>query len=180
MAVSVELRRHSARHHDEWGHLTTAGVDLARRIGSSLGPFTLVGSSPLPRAAETAIAMGFGIDFEDHELALVGEAAMSEIDWPMPFGEFARRHRERGGIWQRGRDLVTFLVGVANRLEEGASALLLSHGAVIEMATVAAVADTDFDEWGTHCGHCEGVRFDFEEGRVDAVQLLRVDGATGR
>lgn len=53
---------------------------------SSLGPFTVVGSSQLPRAAETAIAMGSGIDFEDHELALVGEAAMSEIDWPMPFG----------------------------------------------------------------------------------------------
>ncbi len=180
MAVSIQLRRHSARHHDEWGHLTTEGVELARRVGERLGRFDLVGSSPLPRAAETAIAMGVGIDFEDRELALVGEAAMSEIDWPMPFAEFARRYRDHGGIWQRGRKLVTFLVGVADRLDAGASALLFSHGAVIEMAAVAAVPDADFDEWGDHCGHCEGVQLVFESGRVDSVRLLRVDGATGR
>jgi hypothetical protein len=50
-----------------------------------MGRFYLVVSSPLPRAAETAIAMGYGIDREIKDLAVVGEAAMEQIDWPMSF-----------------------------------------------------------------------------------------------
>ena len=68
----VEIRRHSARHHDEWGHLTQAGVELAQRVGATMGRFDLVVSSPLPRAAETAIAMGYGVDREIEDLAVVG------------------------------------------------------------------------------------------------------------
>ena len=53
----LEHRRHSMRV-QPGQHLNQAGVALARRVGETMGPFALVVTSTLPRAYETAIAMG--------------------------------------------------------------------------------------------------------------------------
>jgi len=178
--AAIEIRRHTARHHDDWGHLTNAGVALARQAGSSMGPFDLVVASPLPRAAETAIAMGFGIDREIQELAVVGEAAMAEIDWPMGFAEFARRMIPGSGVATRGAELRDLLATLAADLPHDGAALALSHGAVIEMAAVASCPAADFAAWGGPCGHCEGVRLDYLDAVCVAADPIRVPGATGR
>jgi broad specificity phosphatase PhoE len=39
-------------------HLSQDGIELARLVGETSGPFSLVVTSPIPRAIETAIAMG--------------------------------------------------------------------------------------------------------------------------
>lgn len=180
MESFIELRRHTARHHDEWGHLTQVGVELARRVGSTMGRFDLVISSPLPRAAETAIAMGYGIDQEIQEFAVVGETAMAAIDWPMGFDEFTRRMKPGTGIAQRGGELAALLLSIAQTLPDGGGALVLSHGAVIEMSTIAATPWIDHTAWGPHCGHCEGVRLTHRDGAFSTAEVLRVPGATGR
>jgi hypothetical protein len=51
----IEHRRHSMRH-KPGEHLKQAGVDLARRVGTDLGPFDLVITSATARAFQTAIA----------------------------------------------------------------------------------------------------------------------------
>ena len=56
----LELRRHSKRV-IPGDHLSQAGVNLARRVGEAMGPFGLVITSTLPRAFQTAIAMGFAV-----------------------------------------------------------------------------------------------------------------------
>lgn len=180
MAKQIEIRRHTARHHDESGHLTQAGVELARRVGATMGDFDTVITSSLPRAAETAIAMGYGIDREIHDLAVVGKEAMDEIDWPMGFGEFVRRMRPGTALARRGDELAELLRSIADELPGGGSALLLSHGAVIEMATIAATPDADHAAWRSHCGHCEGVRLTYRSGAFTSAEVLRVKGATGR
>jgi hypothetical protein len=43
-------------------HLSQAGVDLAWRLGETMEPYELVVTSPVARAFETAIAMGFAED----------------------------------------------------------------------------------------------------------------------
>lgn len=180
MAVAIELRRHTARHHDGGGHLTHAGVAVAQRAAGSMGEFDIVGSSPLARASETAIAMGYEIDTEITELARVGAAAMAEIDWPMSFSEFAERMVPGSAVLKRGKELAEVLLSIAHELPAGGSALLLSHGAVIEMAAVASTPWLDHASWGPPCGHCEGIRFRFEDGEVAGAEPLRVEGGTGR
>jgi len=57
----LEIRRHSIRS-KPGDHLSQQGVALARKIGEGMGPFAFVTTSTLPRAFETAIAMGFAVD----------------------------------------------------------------------------------------------------------------------
>lgn len=176
----IEFRRHSARHHDEWGHLTDEGLALARSVGADMGRFDLVVSSPLPRAAETAIAMGYGIDREIPDLAVVGAEAMAEIEWPMGFDEFTRRMTPDSALARRGAELADMLSRIADDLPEDGVALTLSHGAIIEMAAIASAPWIDPAAWGSHCGHCEGVRLTYEGGACAGAEILRVPGATGR
>ena len=171
--TTVEIRRHSARHHDEWGHLTQPGVELARRAGATMGRFDLVVSSPLPRAAERR-------DLEIKDLAVVGEAAMEQIDWPMGFASFVDRMKPGTALARRGAELADVLRSIVQDLQPGSTALALSHGAVIEMATIAATPWINHASWGSHCGHCEGVRLIYQNNRFTAAEILRVDGATGR
>jgi hypothetical protein len=60
----LEVRRHSAtkRSREPGSHLSPEGVDLARRVGRSLGSFASVVTSASPRAIETALAMGYAVD----------------------------------------------------------------------------------------------------------------------
>jgi len=64
----IEIRRHSIRS-KPGEHLSQQGVTLARLVGENLGPFDKVITSTLPRAFETAIAMGFAVD---EQLELLG------------------------------------------------------------------------------------------------------------
>src|SRR3954470_8143082 len=61
---TLEIRRHSMRKSGGGSQLSQAGVDYARMLGASLGPFAQVVTSVVPRARETAIAMGFAVDYE--------------------------------------------------------------------------------------------------------------------
>lgn len=145
-----------------------------------MGTFDVVITSPLPRAAETAIAMGYGIDQEVQDLAVVGKGAMAEIDWPMSFSQFTERTRPGTALAQRGSELSALLLRIANEIGEGRSVLLLSHGAVIEMAAIASTPWLDHTTWGPHCGHCEGVRLTVQEDIFVAAEILRVEDASGR
>ncbi len=66
---TIEIRQHSIRAKPS-DHLNQQGVTLARLVGENLGPFDRVITSTLPRAFETAIAMGFAVD-EQNELMRV-------------------------------------------------------------------------------------------------------------
>ena len=59
--VTLEVRRHTMRV-KPGQHLSHKGVSLARTVGLGIGPFDRVASSNLPRAIETAIAMGTAVD----------------------------------------------------------------------------------------------------------------------
>lgn len=61
---TLELRRHSFRKQGGGSQLSQQGVTYARRLGATLGPFAYVVTSVVPRARETAIAMGFAVDQE--------------------------------------------------------------------------------------------------------------------
>ena len=80
----LEVRRHSIRSPLS-DHLNQSGVTLARLVGQNIGPFDRVVTSTLPRAFETAIAMGFAVD-EQNELmktygSICGVRGNSQTRW---------------------------------------------------------------------------------------------------
>ena len=91
----IEVRRHTMRVRPGQ-HLSQEGVDLARRVGGELGPFNRVITSTIPRAFETAIAMGFAVDEQLEQLGMMGDDVDAEVDWKAGFAEFARVIHRRG------------------------------------------------------------------------------------
>src|SRR5215213_8336379 len=75
----IEHRRHSWRSNGI--HLTQQGIDLARRVGETMGKFDIVITSDLPRAYETAIAMGYAVDSQAKALSKFGKGVETEMAW---------------------------------------------------------------------------------------------------
>lgn len=178
MASTIEVRRHAMRA-PGGVHLVQAGVALARRVGEGLGPFALVVTSPIPRAFETAIAMGFAVDDVDDHLALVPAKVMGRVPWDGGFGAWAaaaaegskplRTHLGQAREW---------LQSVAAALPDGGRALMVSHGGVIESVAIACVGDGAAG-WGEGARYVEGVRLEFDRaaGRFTGGTVLRVTGS---
>src|SRR5262245_3439354 len=90
---TIEIRRHSMRF-KPGDHLNQPGVTLARLIGENLGPFDRVVTSRLPRAIETAIAMGFAVDELNELMSMMPD----EVPWPLPPAEYAAVIRKDGAV----------------------------------------------------------------------------------
>ena len=75
----IEHRRHTMRT-KPGQHLSQAGVNLARRVGEGMAAFDKVYTSPVPRAFETAIAMGYAVDHQVELLASMPSDAEISFD----------------------------------------------------------------------------------------------------
>ncbi len=170
---TIELRRHTMRA-KPGQHLTQAGVSLARRAGEGIGPFDRVITSTVPRAFETALAMGFAVDEELDALAQMGEGVDREIEWPASFGQIAAVMRRGGAAAKFGQRLARLLAEIAAVLPEGGSVLVISHGGIVEAAAVACLPDADHAAWGDYCGYCEGVRLFSDGVRFVRGEILRM------
>ncbi len=171
---SIESRRHTMRTRPGQ-HLSQAGVSLARRVGEGLGPFDRVVTSTLPRAFETAIAMGFAVDEQAPLLAEMGADVDAEVDWTGGFPEFARAIRLGRATARFARAQAELLRAIALALPEGGRALVISHGGIVEAGAIGCLPDADHAAWGQACDYCEGVRLTFDSGRFTDIELLRVD-----
>lgn len=170
---TIEIRRHATRA-KPGEHLSQAGVTLARLTGEGLGPFDGVITSKLPRAVETAIAMGFAVDEQDPLLNPYARAVDKEVPWPASFAEYAAAVDRGGATWKYARQLLQLLTQLAEDLEDGRAVLLVSHGGVAEIAAVACLPDADHTAWGESLDVCEGVRLFWESGKFENAEILRV------
>lgn len=169
----VEIRRHSIR--IEGGqHLSSAGVQLARRVGATMGPFNRVVTSTLSRALETAVAMGFAVDDQTEQLSRLGAEVDSEIDAEAGFAEFGRVISKGGATGLFAVALAAQVRSLALHLPPGGSGLLVTHGGLVEAAAVGCLFDADHASWGPACGYCEGVRLAFNGDRFVSAEVLRV------
>jgi broad specificity phosphatase PhoE len=181
---TIEIRRHAyTKKGEERGkgsHLSSEGVALARRIGGEIGPFDLELTSSVPRALETAIAMGFAVDDQPGALGDLSPEVLAEIGhyerwaWEEPFVTFAQFVRGGGPTTRMGERQREAWVRALESVPGGGRVLIISHGRIIEAGLVTCLPDGDFAGWGAAFRHCEGVRMRFEEGRFQGVQLLRV------
>ncbi len=170
----LEVRRHTMRV-KQGKHLSQDGVTLARRVGGEIGPFARVVTSTVPRAFETAIAMGFAVDEELDELSTMPDAVEDEYDWQSGFEAAAQAVAQDGAAAKFARSQAKLWKSIAQSVPDGGAALAITHGGIVELGAAGCLPEFDFRRWGESCSYCEGVRLSFDGQRFVAAQLLRVD-----
>lgn len=169
----IEIRRHSIRS-SGGDHLNRQGVVLARTVGNGIGPFDFVATSALPRAFETAIAMGFAVDEQNELMNSYGGAVEREAPWPLPFFNYAEIVKQDGTAGDYAHRLMDYYTAILDRLPQTGSALIVNHGGVVELGVVACLPDADYHAWGDSVDYCEGARLFWEDGRFVRGEVLRV------
>jgi len=163
----LEIRRHSLRKDGGGSQLSQQGVDHARAVGATIGPFTRVVTSVVPRARETAIAMGFAVDYEI--VTLAGDPAIyaeaEAVRWweaAQPFGALAELVLGLGAFSLYAHSLAALWRDVLTSLPPDATALFIGHSGELEAALIACYPHADHDSWGRGFAACEGARLKFE------------------
>lgn len=169
----LEVRRHTMRV-QPGQHLSQEGVDLARRIGGQIGPFEFVITSSLHRAYETAIAMGFAVNDQLEELSTLGRGVENEVAWDAGFAAFASACKRTGATSAFVDQQVALWRMIVESVTDGGSALLITHGGIVEAGSVGCLPDADHSAWGPAVSYCEGVRLSFDGERFVAAEILRV------
>ena len=170
---TIEIRRHSIRS-KPGDHLNQQGVTLARLVGQNLGPYDRVVTSTLPRAFETAIAMGFAVDEQVALMSTYGDDVEHEAPWPLSCAGYAEAIRKGGAAAKYADQLAAYYANLADYLADGRAALVINHGGIVEMGAVACLPDADHFAWGSHFECCEGVRLFYEDGKFVNAEILRV------
>ena len=169
---TLEVRRHTMRR-KPGAHLSRGGIELARLVGEGIGPFDLVVTSKIPRAVETAVAMGLEVDETLEELGHLPDDVLSEIEWPTRFADMAKILARKGPSARFSKGQAKLWRSIAAKIPEGGHARLITHGWFIELGAVASLPEADFDPWGGAIGYCEGVRLVYDGDEVRG-EVLRV------
>jgi len=170
---TIEIRRHSIRS-KPGQHLSQQGVSLARKVGENIGPFARVITSTVPRAFETAIAMGFAMDEQNELMSTTGPYVDAEAPWPMSAAEYAKIIRKGKAAARYAEQLADFYQDLANQISDDCAALVINHGGIVEMGAIACLPDADHESWGPHFECCEGIRLSWEDGKFVNAEILRV------
>jgi broad specificity phosphatase PhoE len=170
---TIEIHRHSIRT-KPGQNLSQQGVTLARLVGESMGKFDRVVTSNVPRAFQTAIAMGYAVDEEVELIATFGDDVESECPWPASFADYAAAYHRRGATYSYAQRLAGFYVKLAESLPESGSALVINHGGIVEMSAVGCLPSFDHSTLGDYCECCEGVRLTWDGGKFVNAEVLRV------
>ena len=153
-----------------------------------MGPFDRVATSVVPRARETAIAMGFAVDYRDRHPDLGRGHMAAEFEdnqwWltPRPFEALAKVVTSGGPTHLYANSIVALWRDMMTAIADGSAALVIGHSGQLEAALVACFPKADHASWGGQFGCCEGARltFDGEPARFTGLEFLRETDARGR
>jgi broad specificity phosphatase PhoE len=171
---TLEIRRHTHRHVPQ-PHLSQTGVDLARRAGKGLGQFDRVVTSAIPRAFETAIAMGYAVDEQIEQFGMMRAEVTTTIQWNAGFTAWLKAAQNSPLVAQYTQAMADALRAIVRALPDGGRALIISHGGIVEACVIGCVpAATRFAD-DAACGYCEGARLTFNGDAVSHFEILRVE-----
>ena len=169
---TLDIRRHSMRE-KPGAHLNAQGIALAQLVATHTEIFDLVVTSDIPRAIETAEAMGCIVDEKQAGLGYLPSKVFEQINWPSGIAdvsEIAALNKHCQTFAQLQSEL---WLNIASRISPGEKALIITHGAFIELGLIATLPSIDFSKLGDAFGYCEGIRLFFDDVRISFV-LLRV------
>jgi broad specificity phosphatase PhoE len=95
-------------------------------------------------------------------------------EWDSGFALYSAAMRRGAAVAAYGESLAELWLMIAESLTEGGSALVVTHGGIVEAGAVACLPEVDHAGWGGAIDYCEGVRLSFEDGRFVDVEILRV------
>jgi broad specificity phosphatase PhoE len=170
----VEHRRHTRR--DPGGvHLNAAGLALARKVAPTVGRFDRVVTSPIPRAVETAEALGFPPDAVLPELSPIPDDLNELVERadPRSFADYVHLTRRRRSAAEFAERLSALMREQLSMVPEGGRLLIVSHGGVVEFSAAGARPD-DAITFGPTARLLEGVRFTLEGSEWVRGEAVRV------
>src|SRR5262245_37342848 len=170
---TIKIKRHNIRQ-KPGDHLSQQGVTLARLVGENLGPFDRVVTSTLPRAFETAIAMGFAVDEQNELMSTYSNEVGRAAPWPLSLAGYAEVVGAGGAAANYANQLAGIYAKLANFLADGRAALVVNHGGIVEMGAVACLPEANHMAWGSHFECCEGIRLFWEDDKFVNAEILRV------
>jgi broad specificity phosphatase PhoE len=170
----LDVRRHTIRSLSS-PHISQDGVDLARRVGEGLGKFDRVVTSTLPRAFETAIAMGYAVDEQIEQLGLMGDEVQAVVQWNAGYAAWARAAANSPVVGIYTQSLAELWRSIVRVLPENGRALIISHGGIVEAGTIGCLPSATRVAYGTACSYCEGVRLTFDGDTVVNLEMLRAE-----
>ncbi len=172
----LELRRHTMRT-KPGQHLSQAGVTRARHVGEKMGYFDRVITSTIPRAFETAIAMGFAVHEQYDLLSEMSLEVNLELNLAADIGDFAQVVRQGNTAAKFAAELAHLHRTIASTLPETGRALIISHGGIVELTAIGCLPEADYTSFGVGCDYCEGIQLTFAQGHFTQVKMLRLGNA---
>lgn len=154
----LEIRRHTMRS-KPGQQLSPSGISLAKYVGRSADNFDLVVSSEIPRAIETARAMGFAVNHQIPELGILPEEIFSAVAWPTSIENISKTVNNNEACSLFAGEQASHWYSVLDELSEHQSALIVTHGGIIELGAIGFAPDANHAAWGDAIGYCEGFRF---------------------
>lgn len=166
----LEIRRHSIQGFG--GSLSQEGVELARKAGEQTGPFSLVLTSPIPRAQETALAMGFAVHSTEEWLGFLPDDLQWSLDYRSGFSAFYNAFQENSSFQKQAQIYKDRIQASIQSLDSSQNALIVSHGGTVEMLAIACANNTDFQSWNFGVSQMQGVRIEWNEHGFQSAVFL--------
>lgn len=172
---TLEVRRHAKRK-PPLANLTTEGIARAKAASACDRSYALVITSALPRAIQTAVAMGHGVDQEDWTLGSMGPLVGESIIFDAGFAAIQQAIRSDRAAALYAELQALQLRHYLAQVEPGESVLVVSHGGIAEAGILGLLGTVDMSGFGPSLDYCEGARLEVVGDRCTSVQLLRFDG----
>ncbi len=172
---TLEIRRHAKRN-APLANLTNEGIARAKQASACNRAYAHVVTSPIPRAIQTAVAMGHGVGEEDWTLGSMGALVSESIIFDASFAsiQHAIRSNRAAGLYAELQALQ--LRHHLTQVEPGESVLVVSHGGIAEAGIIGLLPDVDLSRFGPSLDYCEGARLEFVDDRCTHIQILRFEG----
>jgi broad specificity phosphatase PhoE len=172
----LDIRRHAQRQSidDQQSALSTAGREMCEKLAKDAPRYTLVVSSPLPRAKETAQRIAGRLDaVEPALLPDLGSYASSIFGEMKTLADWARLLREHPDAKKFSDEQIPAWARIAARVGEKERVLAVSHGGIIDLPAVLLMEKLRVKVEGASFGYGEGLRVTYAKGQPTAVEVLR-------
>ena len=156
-------------------HLAQAGIEQARAAAAWCDRFDFVVASPLPRADETAIAMGFAVDRTHPAIQELSEQIMNDVQWDGGYSAWAAAYMTKASVIAYVDHVGSLLQTWLGKVPDGGSLLVVTHGGIVEAMAVGLALGDDLIELGAGAGYAEGFRAVGGVGEGFELTPLRAD-----
>ena len=157
MRTAVVLR-HAERQNraDNNSHLSQAGVEQARSMSSNFQRFDFVVTSPLPRAFETAIAMGFAVDITNPGIQEHSEEIMRDVVWDAGYAAWATAYQTKASVIAYVDHVTSLLKIWLCKVPDDGALLVVTHGGIVEAMATGLSPGDDLVTLGKVADYVEG------------------------